>query len=280
MEKINTVDALSPLVFDGSRIEQGDFYNDDGLICCRKCGTPKQMRVNILDEERVVVCICKCESERLEAEKQEREREKFRTRCMRNRNIGFPDEKMQHWTFANDDRGNPALTQAMRNYVDHFAEMRREGKGLLLYGDVGTGKTYAACEVANALIDAGYMALVTSVQRITNTMQGMYEGRQEYIDSLNRYSLLVIDDLAAERDTEYMQEQVYNIIDARYRAGLPMIITTNLSGHDLKNPESMSKARIYSRLLERCHPIEVKGQDRRKAALKREYGSMRELLGI
>lgn len=91
------------------------------------------------------------------------------------------------------------------------------------------GKTYAACEVANALIDKGYPVLVTNFARITNTIQGMYEGKQDYIDSLNEFQLLVIDDLGAERESAYMQEMVYNIIDSRYRAGLPMIYTTNIS---------------------------------------------------
>ena len=90
----------------------------------------------------------------------------------------------------------------------------------------------------------------------------------------------MLDDLDAERDTEYMQEYVYNIIDARYRAGLPMIVTTNLTGAKLKNPDSISKERIYSRLLERCHPIEITGADRRRAALKDGYAETKSILGV
>lgn len=263
-----------------SPAEQEDYLNEDGLLMCHKCHTPKQCRVTVFGKTNTVHCICKCEQEAEKERERERERHERMLRRDKYRHAGFTEKHMQQWTFANDDMSNPKLTQAMRNYVEHFAEMKKQGKGLLLYGDVGTGKTYAACEVANALIDEGMPVLVTNFARLCNTLQGMYEGKQQYIDSLNRYVLLVIDDLAAERDTEYMQEQVYNIIDARYRAGLPMIITTNLSGQEIKNPTSISKKRIYSRLLERCHPIEVNGSDRRRAALKDSYAEIKNILGM
>lgn len=264
----------------GARYEQGDFFNDDDLLCCHKCGTPKQCRVSFLGDERVVPCLCKCAADAIDAEKRERDRKEFMLRCDKYRKVGFADEYMRKWNFANDDMSNPKLTKAMQSYVEHFDEFKAQGKGLLLYGGVGSGKTYAACEVANALIDRGHAALVTNFARLSNTLQGMFDGRQQYIDSLNKFSLLVIDDLAAERDTEYMQETVYNIIDARYRACLPMIITTNLSGSALKNPDSISKERIYSRLLERCHPIEVNAADRRRAALKANHADMKSMLGM
>lgn len=259
--------------------EQGDFFNDDGLLCCHKCGTPKQTKIFLFDKERIVACLCKCAVEARDAAEREREHQEFMRRCEKIRRAAFPESSMQDWTFANDDMSNLRLTKAMQKYVEHFAELKPQGMGLLLYGSVGTGKTFAACEVANALIDKGYPVLVTNFARLSNTLQGMFDGRQEYIDSLNRFSLLVLDDLAAERNTEYMQEQVFNIIDARYRAQLPMIITTNLTGSELKKPDSLSKERIYSRLLERCHPIEVSGTDRRRAALKSNYAEMRDILG-
>ena len=281
MSMTEVIDALAARAAAASHFEQGDYFdNESGLLHCCKCNTPKQCKVHVFDEERVVSCLCKCAAQAREDQERERKAQEFREQCKRARRLGFPDEDMQQWTFAKDDMSNPRLTHAMQNYVEHFPELRAQGKGLLLYGSVGSGKTFAACEVANELIDRGYSALVTNFARLSNTLQGMFDGRQEYLDSLNRFSLLVIDDLATERNTEYMQEIVYNIIDARYRAGLPMIITTNLSGAQLKNPDDLSKERIYSRILERCHPIEVNGADRRRAALKDGYKEMRDILGM
>jgi len=69
--------------------------------------------------------------------------------------------------------------------------------------------------------------------------------------------LLIIDDLGVERSSEYTIELVYHIIDARYRSGGPMIITTNLTLNEMENPGTREKERIYDRILERCTPIRV-----------------------
>ena len=164
------------------------------------------------------------------------------------------------------------------NYVEHFVEMRERGKGLLLYGGVGTGKTFISACIANALIDKGYSCLVTNFSRLANTLNGMYAERQEYLDRLNRFSLLVIDDLSAERGTEYMDEIVHTVIDARCRSGKPLIATTNLSKEDFTRASDVRKQRIYSRLLEMCVPYEVKGVDRRREKLKADNEDIKKLL--
>lgn len=274
------LDTYAQRAAEVSHFEQGDYTGIDGLLMCGGCNTPKQCRVNPFGKERIVACLCKCAEEARQAEQRRREHEEFLLKCEQYRRLGFADESMREWTFANDDMQNPTLTRAIQNYVANFDTLKAEGKGLLLYGSVGSGKTFAACEAANALIDKGHPVLVTNFAKLVNILQEQFNTRQTYIDSLNKFSLLVIDDLAAERDTEYMLENVYNIIDARYRAKLPMIITTNLTGAELKNPDNVSKQRIYSRLLERCFPIEVNTKDRRKAALKGSYADMKNLLGV
>jgi len=80
------------------------------------------------------------------------------------------------------------------------------------------------------------------------------------IDALMGYPLLIIDDLGVERDTPYAMEQVFHLIDARYRSKKPMIITTNLTMQELENPDTREKQRIYSRVLERCTPVQVEGR--------------------
>jgi DNA replication protein DnaC len=164
--------------------------------------------------------------------------------------------------------------------VKNFTEFRKSGKGLLLHGTVGTGKTYFAACVANSLLDDGYSVLMTNFARLTNQIQGMFEGKQEFIDSLNRYSLLILDDLGAERKSEYMQEMVFNIIDSRYRAGLPMIITTNLTIDEIKKPQEVSYSRIYDRIIERCFPVEVSGNSRRRQNVRDSYFETKKMLGL
>lgn len=252
----------------------------DGLLHCDRCGEPTQCRVEIFGEERTVRCICKCDQEKLEAEKRQREREEKLKRITRLRIEGFDKSEMQRWTFDTDDQQQPKVRRAMQAYADGFEDFRSTGKGLLLFGDVGTGKTFAAACVANALIDRGVPVLMTNFSRIINRIQASFEGRQEYIDSLNDFDLLIIDDLAAERNTEFINETVYTIIDSRYRAGLPMIITTNLDANKMMQEPDTARKRIYSRILERCHPIEVKGADRRVKAAISDFAEMNRRLGL
>ena len=96
---------------------------------------------------------------------------------------------------------------------------------------------------------------------------------------MNRYSLLILDDLGIERKTGYMQENIYTIIDNRYRIGLPMIITTNLTRQDFVTDDITLK-RIYDRILERCIPVEVTGTNRRYANARQDMESARRLLGL
>jgi DNA replication protein DnaC len=108
----------------------------------------------------------------------------------------------------------------------------------------------------------------------------MFEGKQAYYDSLNKFPLLILDDLSAERKTEYMQEIVFNVIDSRYRANLPLIVTTNLTSEELKHPSDISYQRTFSRLLEMCLPVNVEGKDKRLEKLKADIQPMKRLLGL
>ena len=209
------------------KTEDGDFVKD-GLLHCGKCRTPKQCRVELMGKIIMPKCLCKCEVERRKQAEEAERKKAFEERIKKYRAMGFPESQMQYWTFDNDDKSNEKLTNMAKRYVNHFDAFLKDGKGLLLHGGVGTGKTYIACMIANALIDKGYPVLVTNFSRVLNTLQGTFD-KQEYLDSLNRFKLLVIDDLGIERDTGYAKEQVFSIIDSRYRAGLPMIITTNLT---------------------------------------------------
>ena len=281
MDILNLIDGLEARAAEAIKAKQGDYYGeDDGLLYCGKCGTRKQTRVEILGRVRTPFCLCKCEVEKRDREEAERQRIKYAARLKEMRRVGFPDDEMQNWTFDKDDGANEHVTNVARKYVENFDVMRDAGKGLLFYGTVGTGKTFAAACIANALIDKGFPCLVTNFARLINTIQGMYDGKQEYIDGLNRFALLVIDDLATEADTEYRNEIVFNIIDSRYRAGLPLIVTTNLTAQELKQSADIRKQRIYSRLFESCMPLEVKGVERRRDKLKDDYKTYSEMLGL
>lgn len=255
-----------------------EYVGEDGLLHCSVCNKRTERVVSIpeLGINTKVRCICDCGRAKEMAFEERMKREELE----RQKKICFSETNMQNWNFENDDRKNPKLSDAMMNYVNNFTEFKKDGKGLLLYGTVGTGKTYYAACIANSLIEQGYAVLMTNFARLTNKIQGMFDGKQEYIDSLNRYSLIIIDDLGTERKSEFMQEMVFNIIDARYRSGLPFIITTNLTAEEIKKPQEVGYSRIYDRILERCFPIEVSGASRRRQNVKDSFFEVKAKLGL
>lgn len=270
----NVFDALSANV---PRPEK-EYIGQDGLLHCAVCHKAVQVRTEVpeLGIKKTVRCICDCKVKEFEAEERRKKQEDYD----RQRRICFAETNMAAWTFENDDRQNPKISNAMQKYAVQFETFKQNSKGLLLYGSVGTGKTYYAACIANRLIDNGYTCLMTNFARLTNQIQGMYEGKQEFLDSLNSYSLLVIDDLGAERKTDFMQEMVFNIIDSRYRSGLPFIITTNLTMDEIKKPQEVGYARIYDRVLQHCFPVEVSGVSRRRQSVRQTYNETKQLLGL
>ena len=153
-----------------------------------------------------------------------------------------------------------AFSQSAGSY-----EKYRNNTGLLLFGDVGTGKSFFAGCIANALLDRDVPVLMTNFPTILNRLTGMFsEDRADFIASFDEYDLLIIDDLGVERSTEYAMEQMFFVIDSRYRSRRPMIITTNLKLAELKNPPDLAHARIYDRILERCAPILFAGKNFRE----------------
>lgn len=285
MDLNKTLDEIEQNAKSNIPINPCDYIGEDGLLYCGKCDTPKQKRVKFLGRERTPLCLCKCEDEK---EKREAELEKQRKKqeiIERNRAEAFPDcsstsaKDMKSWTFEKDDNANPQISQMAKKYVEHFEDFKQRGKGLLLHGSTGTGKTFISACIANALIDRGYRVLMTSFSRVENTVFGL-SNKQEYYDNLNRYDLLILDDFGVERSTEYKQEIVYNIIDGRTKANLPLIVTSNIAAHELKNPKNTNEQRVFSRLLKMCHPISVTGKDRRIAESITSYAEMKKMLGV
>lgn len=260
--------------------QEGDYKGVNGLLYCGKCRTPKQVEIEINGVKLTPYCLCKCEEEKYEKEKTEEKARALREQIERNRQAGFPESHMQKWTFDKDDRANAKISDICHRYVENFPKMKAKGKGLMFLGGFGTGKTFLAACIANALLDEGFSVLMTNFPRLVNTLFGMREGKQEYIDSLNKYSLLIIDDLGVERQSEYVAEVVQNIIDSRYRAGLPLIITSNLSQKDFTETQDIAKSRLYSRIAEMCLPLVVNGVDRRKANSAASDSELAELLGL
>ncbi len=279
---MKTETAINALIQrSGGTPQPEDYFGADGLLYCGKCNTPKQAffeghkRVPILGDRHPVECQCR----RVEREKQEAiiNEQKHLGLVHRLKSDGFSDTEMCNWTFANDNGRNPQMKHAHR-YVDKWAEVRTKNIGLLLWGGVGTGKSFFAGCIANALMEQEVSVRMTNFASILNDLSNSFSGRNDMVDRLCSYPLLIIDDFGIERGTEYALEQVYNIIDARYRSKKPLIVTTNLTLTDLKNPQDVAHARIYDRLRSMCSPICFAGENLRQQAAAQKTANMRALM--
>lgn len=252
------------------KIENGDYLGEDGLLYCGNCHTPRQCRVNLGSGEILAGCLCKCRVEAYNAEEERRKHEQELLKIAALRSEGIQDKSLRDAKFETAE--NSPQLERCREYAQKFSEIKEIGGGFLLWGNPGTGKTFAAACIANHLIDTGRPVLMTSFPRILNSP---FE-REEIARQMRRYELVVIDDLGVERQSPMALETVYYIIDERYKSKLPMIVTTNLQIQEIQNPSSMTYKRIYSRVLEMCTPMGFDGkihrkkqQDNRADALKR-----------
>lgn len=256
-----------------------EYMGEDGLLHCRICGGKRQTVITPPFEgakPRTVRCWCNCPTnqDRQKAMERQIQIEQRTSVCFRG------TEELKNSTFAADDgKGKPELITAAQRYVELFPQHLKDGMGLLYYGTVGTGKTFLAACIANALLAKGYRVRLTNFATLADEMWAAPD-KAAYIADLCKYDLLIQDDLGVERKSEYMQEMVYKVVNARYISGRPMIITTNLTPDELTKAESLGYARTYDRLLEKCLPIQVGGPSRRRAAAAQTWNNMREQLGM
>lgn len=278
---IDIIDTINARAARQYAENESDYRNEDGLLMCGTCHTQKECVLTKKDgTTRTVHCACDCSVER-NAREAEEKRKRDRMQYLDSmRRTGFPDAEMREWTFDKSDHSDPKIENVARKYVANFDAMRKQGTGLLLCGTVGTGKSFLAAAIANELINQGTPCLMTNFSRLISRISEKFGGDQKYLDALDRFDLLVIDDLGVERDSEFTWEKVMNVIDSRYRAGLPLIVTTNLSMKELSDPSDIRRQRVFSRLREMCVFLEVRGEDRRGRRMQDKLVTAKSLLGL
>jgi DNA replication protein DnaC len=156
------------------------------------------------------------------------------------------------------------IVRATRAFADDIDRHLDAGRGLWFMGPVGTGKTTLAMLVSKAALKAGRSVAIYSLPRLLNEIRDTHRAERSHVDLLDRLTavdLLHVDDVGAERTTDWVLEELYSIVNARYEDQRSMVITTNI-----REPDELCAQiteRTVSRLIEMCDQLLLDGDDRR-----------------
>ncbi len=159
---------------------------------------------------------------------------------------------------------DPQIVAATRRFADQIDERLDAGRGLWFMGPVGTGKTTLAMLVSKAALKAGRSVAIFSLPRLLNEIRDGHRADRSHVDLLDRLTavdLLHIDDIGAERTNEWVLEELYSIVNARYEDERSMVITTNILDREALCEQITE--RTVSRLTEMCDELPLVGHDRR-----------------
>ena len=251
--------------FDAMPITENDYLHKSGLIYCAKCHTPKQTMIDLLGDEIKVKVLCDCQAHELDREEEADRIRKRKEALARSRDNNIDNKAWHDSSFELDDKRDRAASGKAKAYVDVFDKMYSTDTGLLMYGGLGSGKTYLAACIANALLESGKRVMMTNLTSLISNVNADFGADRDYwMSRISRVDLLVLDDFGVERTTEYAIEQSYEIVNTRYKSGKPMVITTNLTLQEMQQEPLLQKRRIFDRVIEKCIPVLVQGDSRRR----------------
>lgn len=293
MQGLNQYDMMAQFAataLANQKRNPNDYIGEDGLLVCGTCHAPKQKMMEIADptpedpnhkKPLMVTAMCRCEQEAERKKAEEKKAAEDMEKIRRLKGISLMDAQFETASFdkLQKTKYNAKNLAAGRRYAEKFGTMLEKNQGLLFWGPVGTGKSLLAACIANHLIEElKTPVMMTSFVKLLEAVQSGRENESDIIRRLNRAKLVIFDDLGAERSTDYAIERVYNIVDSRYRAKLPMILTTNLTLEEMKTETDIRYARIYDRVFETCYPMQFTGPSFRKKEASKRFDEMEKLL--
>jgi DNA replication protein DnaC len=246
--------------------------NQEGKTC-EHCGTfiPKmKVEIPLLNIDNWVQPVCKCVNE-IERERiRQAETHHQRMEIKKLFSISSLGEKFAESTLDtyNVREGSEQAFNATKKYIEEYPNWKQDC--LLIWGTYGNGKSHLAAAVTNALEGKGYSVVFQSVPELLRRIKSTFnkdnkESEQQIMKALLECDLLVLDDIGAEKLSDWVQEVMFNIIDGRYRKGLPIFYTSNLKPLELSNQIG---SRSYDRLVETSLTVENKATSFRREIAK------------
>ena len=258
--------------------EEGDYMGPDGRLHCGKCHEGKELFLKPLG--RYVPCLCNCGRAKRYMEEERFRQSQEMHRVEELASYSMMDGKVAKASFASAEvrPDSRRAFETARAYVASFEDLcKQDGdmKGLLLYGPTGSGKSYLVACIANALMVKRVPVLYTSVIKLTSAP---LDSLHETIGMMDRAKLLVLDDLGAERGTDFKLEQIFDIIDTRCNKQKPLVVTTNYSAEDMRGEQDLRYKRIWERVKSMCYPVRMDAESWRKQTYQDAKSRFRQTL--
>lgn len=222
----------------------------------------------VLDWEANDSYRCRCWPERVQ---RRRSRRLSREIPKKFQNLSFEREPL-----PSIERTAPVQVRAVRQFCERIEEMLDRGKGMWFLGSPGTGKSHLAYLISQHALAADRSVAIYTGPRLLDEIRRTYDSDRsgstlDLIDRLTSVELLHIEDLAVARPTDWVLEQLYNIINGRYENEKSIIFTCDLTADDdpaaALRPDGLARhitRRNFSRLMEMCgDPIPLMGPDHR-----------------
>lgn len=235
-----------------------------GLKTCDVCGEELFKEVVIFGQKKVFRRACACRRKELEEEERLAEESRLFNRAKDILELGYLDKSYANYTFASTDDKESKEYHDLRQYCVNWEKAKKVNRGIYLYGNVGTGKTFYASSIANEIRKTyGDYVLIGRASEMIRYFTRDYGRNEDAEYQIKTYPLLVIDDIGAERESNNGLSVMNEIIDMRYTAKKPLIVTSNYEIDKLYEGLGMLGDRIKSRLNGICVPYKITGKDRR-----------------
>lgn len=227
---------------------------------CRQVVPP--MEIVVLGRKRTVQPRCRCEVEWFEEEMRRSHEAQIKAEIERLFSVSELGDRFANCTFENFQIRHGAETafQVCKEFAERFEADKPDG--VLIWGQPGNGKSHLAAAVTNYLLAKGHTVVFVTMpellERIRNTFnRNDQDNEADLMRALLLCDLLVLDDIGAEKVTDWTQDVLFRIVDKRYRRNKPLLLTSNYTPEELRGRLD-DKGRLYDRIVEFAVPVENK----------------------
>lgn len=224
------------------KMREGDCLTENCELICEHCKGKRYWQ----DGNFVAGCLCKCQSQALE---EQRELEQKKQRLMRFEKLkqaSLLGERYKNASFDSLDLNRPQdfidAVARCKKFCERWEDVKKEGLGIYLYGDVGTGKSLLTACIGNCLLSQMIPVLFTNFFEISKQIKKSFSDstitESDFVEKLATIDLLIIDDIGTEQmvkngERTWLQDKIYDVVNARYVNKKPTIFSSNESLVDL-----------------------------------------------